>query len=110
MKFEFGQKVVCINNHFNYGQSRLKKGYIYTIEGFYICPCGSNQVTLVEIPDIISMRCKCHRTLIRRQSYYNWRFVPLEFSEIAFELPSEISEELYETNIPNSALQNVIML
>lgn len=101
MKFELGQKVLCVDDHFNYGPSRLKKGLIYTIDGFYLCPCGSHQVTVVEIPDIISMGCKCHRTLIRRQSYYNWRFVPLEFSEMVIELSSDINEELYEINSPS---------
>ena len=74
MKFKDRQKVLCVDDHFNYGQSRLKKGLVYTIDGFYRCSCGSNQVTLVEIPDVLSMRCKCHWTSIRRQSYYNWRF------------------------------------
>lgn len=78
MKFQVGQKVLCVNDHFNYGPSRLKKGNVYTIQDFYICPCGSFQLIVSEIPDVLSMRCKCNSTIIRRQSYYAWRFKPLE--------------------------------
>ena len=81
MEFKKGQIVLCIDDHFNYGQSRLKKGNVYTIQDFYKCPCGSDQLILLEIPDIITMRCKCGSTIFRRQSYYNWRFISMEYSE-----------------------------
>ena len=80
MNFQILQKVLCINNDFNYGPSHLIKGSVYTIDGFYLCPCGSHQVTLLEIQDITNMRFKCDRTRLRRQSYYNWRFIPLDDS------------------------------
>lgn len=98
MKFEFGQRVICVNDNFmSYCRYPVKKGSIYTIHGFYQCACGSHQVTLVEIPFLISMQCKCHRTLFRRQSYYNWRFVPLQSLEMTEESPFYIDEVLFET-------------
>ena len=105
MKFKIGQKVLCVDDHFNYGQSRLTQGSIYTIIGFYLCPCGSNQVTLLEIPDVLSMRCKCHHTSIRKQTYYNWRFVPLEYFEKFEEISSDINEVLEEIDVQNMDYQ-----
>ena len=105
MKFKLGQKVLCVDDHFDYGPSCLKKGSVYTIDGFYRCSCGSNQVTLVEIPDVLSMRCKCHQTSIRRQTYYNWRFVPLEYFEIFEELSSDINEVPEEIDVQNMEFQ-----
>ena len=93
MKFEVGQKVLCVNNHFNYGPSRLRKGKIYTICGFYLCACGSHQVILMEIPDMTNMKCGCQRSSFRMQSYYNWRFVPLKCSEILSE-QTDVLEEI----------------
>jgi hypothetical protein len=56
----------------------VKKGLVYTIDGFYKCPCGSDQVTLKERASTIEMICKCRRLSYRRQSYYSWRFIPEE--------------------------------
>lgn len=74
-----GQRLLCVNDHFNsYCAYPVKKGLVYTIDGFYKCPCGSDQVTLEERKAMIDMICKCNRLSYRRQSYYSWRFIPLE--------------------------------
>jgi len=98
MNFKTGQKVVCINDQFrSYCAYPIKKGVIYTIDGFYMCACGSSQVTLAERPCTINMKCRCSRISNRRQSYYDWRFVPLELLENIIEFPSEKKEETTET-------------
>ncbi len=80
MKFEIGQKVLCLDDHFStYCAYPVKKGSIYTINGFYECACGSHQVNLIEFQPVIKMRCKCQRTIYRRQSFYSWRFIPLDY-------------------------------
>ena len=102
MKLKTGQKVLCVNDHYNsYCKYPLIKGSIYTIHGLYQCHCGSPQVTLKEFPDEVNMKYKCPRTSERRQSYYNWRFIPLEYFEKFVKQSSEISESLGEINIQN---------
>ena len=82
MRFYIGQKVLCVNERFgSYCSHPVKKGLVYTIHGFYKCGCGSDQVTLFERPYINSMKCGCGRLATRRQSYYNWRFIPLQYFE-----------------------------
>ena len=109
MEFKLGQKVLCVNNHFNHGQSRLKKGSVYTIHGFYQCACRSRQVTLFEIPDVTNMGCKCHRTSVRRQSYYNWRFIPLEYFEKFMAISSKKKELVKEPNGQNVEPQKEVI-
>jgi hypothetical protein len=97
MKFQRGQKVVCINDRFSsYCSHPVIKGRVYTIQGSYRCVCGSNQVTLFEKPYNTYMKCGCGRVSERRQSYYNWRFLPLEYFENYVSLSSKknIPEEL----------------
>ncbi len=82
MNFHKGQKVLCVNDRFIiYCSYPVKKGKVYTIHDFYTCDCGSKQVTLTEKPYVDQMKCGCGRIEERRQSYYNWRFVPLEYFE-----------------------------
>lgn len=41
MNFKAGQKAVCVNDHFrSYCAYPVRKGLIYTIDGFYKCICG----------------------------------------------------------------------
>lgn len=83
MKFKVGQKVVCINDRYSsYCAYPLKKGAIYTIQGLYTCSCGSQQVFLVEVPEVTWVGCKCQSTSLRRHSYYAWRFRVLKYYEI----------------------------
>jgi hypothetical protein len=82
MNFSTGQLVLCINDKWDRDcVYPVKRGMIYTIHGFYKCPCGSDQLTLVEMPYVTSMICGCSRCTTRRRSYYSWRFTPLESSE-----------------------------
>jgi hypothetical protein len=86
MNFEVGQKVLCVNDHFgSYCAYPVFKDDIYTIHDLYQCPCGSRQVTLEEVPGRTVMGCKCTRTSERRQSYYDWRFIPLTYFECLLE-------------------------
>jgi hypothetical protein len=79
MNFKKGQKVYCVNGSYNsYCIHPIKKGSVYTIHGWYYCLCGSSQVTLKEFPDSTKMGCRCHRTSVRRQTFYSWRFIPLD--------------------------------
>ncbi len=95
MNFRVGQKVLCVNDKYGtYCAYPLKKGSVYTIHGFYKCPCGSQQVTLMEITGIINMGCRCDRTSTRRQSYFNWRFIPLEYFENLISISSHKEEML----------------
>jgi hypothetical protein len=41
------------------------------------------------------MRCRCFRTSYRRQSYFNWRFIPIEYFEKLISLSSD-KEEMQE--------------
>ncbi len=92
MPLKKGQKVVCINNsNRSFCRYPLRKGSIYTIHGFYKCPCGSRQVTLTEIPASTIMGCSCHRTSLRMHSYFSWRFKPLEYYEIYKDLLLDIN-------------------
>ena len=87
MNFRTGQKVVCVNDHFvRYCSYPIKKGVIYTIDGFYKCRCGSYQLTLRERSVFIDMICKCNRISYRRQSYYSWRFIPLDLFDNIIDL------------------------
>jgi hypothetical protein len=96
MKFYSGQKVLCVNDHFNPPCAyMIRKGSEYIIRGFYKCTCGSDQVTLVGIPDNpISMICRCGRISTRPQTYYSWRFIPIEYFESFICNSSEKQEEL----------------
>jgi hypothetical protein len=90
---------MCVNNHFrSYCAYPIRKGVVYTIDGFYKCACGSNQVTLVEKPSAIDMNCRCNRISYRRQSYYEWRFIPFEYFENIIEFSSDKKEKLEEVN------------
>ncbi len=100
MDFKTGQKVVCVNDHFrSYCPYPVKKGLTYTIDGFFLCPCGSRQVTLKEKPFSLEMRCGCGRISYRRQSYYSWRFIPIDLLTNFLHLtdkklfPAEIQKE-----------------
>ena len=82
MKFHRGQKVLCVNDRFrSYCSYPVIKGVVYTISDLYACDCGSSQVTLFEKPFMSTMKCGCGRVAERRQSYYSWRFIPLEYFE-----------------------------
>jgi hypothetical protein len=107
MMFQVGQKVLCINDHFSYCRYPLKEGLVYTIHGFYQCACGSHQVTLIEIPYTVNMGCRCHMSSIRRQSYYIWRFVPLEYFEEYADSSSDIEEVLEEKNVSSKSAYEV---
>jgi hypothetical protein len=90
MEFKTGQKVVCINpTCTRYCKYPLKKGAIYTVDGFYQCECGSRQVSISEKPAVLTMYCGCSRSANRRQTYYNWRFIPLELLTNFISLPSQ---------------------
>ncbi|MBN1132133.1 MAG: hypothetical protein JXR52_08660 [Bacteroidales bacterium] len=84
MNFRTGQKVICVNDRFNRKPVHaVKAGEIYYINGFYSCPsCQSLQFSLFEFPFYTLMGCKCGLTLERRQTFYAWRFVPLDEAEI----------------------------
>lgn len=103
MTFRTGQKVLCVNDYFrSFCAYPIRNGLIYTINGFYKCDCGSDQVTLIEIPWSINMGCECSRTSYRRQSYFNWRFLPLDYFEKFIDLSNnndEFPDEL-EIRIP----------
>ena len=93
VNFKTGQKVLCVNDHFrSYCAYPIRKGLIYTIHGFYKCDCGSDQVILKEVPESINMGCRCFRTSFRRQSYFTWRFMPLDYFEKFIDLSSDIKE------------------
>lgn len=82
MNFKVGQRVICINDSWSKQiPYPLRKGAVYTISGFYKCDCGSDQVTLEEVPFIINMVCRCNRSFLRRQSYFKWRFSTTESCE-----------------------------
>lgn len=82
MNFRTGQRVLCINDKYRtYCRYPLKKGLVYTVDGFYRCSCGSLQIMLAEIPGVTNMGCRCNRTTVRRQSYFVWRFIPMEYFE-----------------------------
>ena len=82
MNFKPGQKVLCVNDHFRtYCTFPVVKGTVYTISGTYTCACGSSQVILKERPLKIDMNCRCGFVSCRRQSFYDWRFIPIEYFE-----------------------------
>ncbi len=100
MNFKTGQKVLCVNDYFgSYCAYPIRKGLIYTIHGFYKCDCGSDQITLKEIPGSIIMGCRCFRTSFRRQSYFTWRFMPLDYFEKFIDLSSDIKKILEELDV-----------
>lgn len=102
MNLKVGQKVLCILDHYrSYCSYPVKKGSIYTIHGYYECPCGSQQVTLKEIIGVTNMGCKCNLTSYRRQSYYTWRFIPLNYFEIFKSLSWDKKEFSKEINVEN---------
>jgi hypothetical protein len=100
MKFKKGQQVLCVNASYGtYCAFPLKKGSIYSVDDFYECPCGSHQITLMEVPGLAKMGCRCDHSTFRRQSYFKWRFIPLEYFEKFIEYSEEAEvqkEELYE--------------
>ena len=89
MSYKIGQKVLCVDDRFDRQPVyAVKIGEVYTIKGFYNCPsCGSLQFILFEFPLHTLMGCKCGHTMDRRQSFYAWRFVPLEDQENTAEVP-----------------------
>ena len=99
MKFYPGQKVLCVNDYFFPRCAYpIRKGSVYTISGFYKCVCGSDQVTLTGIPDdAILMGCRCGRTSMRPQTYYSWRFIPIEYFEAFIGFSEVNKEELTES-------------
>jgi hypothetical protein len=106
MNFNTGQKVLCVNDHFgSYCAYAIRKGLIYTIHGFYKCDCGSDQVTLKEVPVFINMGCRCFRTSYRRQSYFSWRFMPLDYFEKFIDLSSDMNEIPDELDVRIPELQ-----
>ena len=89
MTFKEGQKVVCVDaRSLGYCKYPLQKGKIYTVASNYSCACGSRQISIVEQPEVLTMLCGCYRTAVRRQSYYNWRFIPLDLLTNFISLPS----------------------
>ncbi len=93
MNFKINQKVVCVNNrHSTYCSHPLVKGGIYTVYGFYTCSCGSEQILVEEIKDVVIMQCKCSRTYESRHTYYSWRFKPLDL----FHVYGDLFDENYE--------------
>lgn len=106
MNFNAGQKVLCVNDHFgSYCAYPIRKGLIYTILGFYKCDCGSDQVTLKEIPGFINMGCRCFRTSFRRQSYFSWRFIQLDYFENFIDLSSYMNKIQDEPDVRIHELQ-----
>lgn len=101
MQFKINQKVVCINNkHHGYCSHPLEKGGIYTVYGFCTCQCGSEQIFLDEISDVVLMKCKCNRLSERRHSYYAHRFRPLQFFNLYHELLDESVELGDKSDLP----------
>lgn len=79
-KIGAGDKVVCKYPKRSFScPNPLVKGEIYTVAGIYVCQCSSVQICLEEADYDISMICKCGREEWRRQSYYAWRFQPLQY-------------------------------
>jgi len=91
MSYRIGQKLLCIDDRFDHRPTHaVKAGEVYTLTGFYYCPaCQSPQFTLSEFPFTTRMRCGCGHTRERRQTFYAWRFVPLEEQENVAEVPEE---------------------
>lgn len=99
--FKIGQKVVCINaRYYNGSIYPLTKGKIYTVYGFYTCDCGSEQIYLEEIPDVVTILCLCNRTGVRRHSYYAFRFRPLQYYDAYNELFQNKKEQGKKADIP----------
>lgn len=92
MKFRKGQMVRCVNDGFNNRPPAYKVtiGAVYTVEDTYQCPvCNSEQNILFEFPLHTSMGCRCPNTTYMRQTFYAWRFEPVEDSEYE----PEVSED-----------------
>ena len=115
MNFKIGQRVLCVNDYkMRYCLYPIRKGLVYTIAGFYKCSCGSDQVTLSEVPCMTNMVCKCEKISYRRQSYYAWRFIPMGYFEKFTDLSKEkqgkkkeyisINEEVHEDVTRESSL------
>ena len=101
MNFKIGQKVVCINARYKtYCACPLVKGNIYTVYGFYTCECGSEQIYVDEVTEIVLMGCRCHRTGMRRHSYYSDRFRPLQYYDIYNKLFEKNKEVGGKSDIP----------
>jgi len=94
MQFEAGQKIVCINaNWKGYCRYPLTKGAVYTVHSTYRCTCGSRQIALREYAAVLNVVCCCSQIITRRQTYYEWRFVPLDLFEEIIAIPKEKAEE-----------------
>ena len=103
MTYKEGQKVVCVDPTCKtYCRYPLKKGAIYTIHGHYQCTCGSLQVALEEYQEVLNMHCGCSRISHRRQTYYEWRFMPLDLFTNFIAIPTVKSED-QEVTIEESA-------
>ena len=87
MNFKFNQKLVCVHDNYkSYCAFPLKKGKVYTVQGFHKCQCGSFQINLKEVEPVVLMRCGCGAVSMRRQSYYYWRFRPLQYYYLNMQL------------------------
>ena len=94
MTYKKGQKVVCVDPSCKtFCRYPLKKGAIYTIDSQYQCECGSPQVALKEYQDVLNMHCGCSRISHRRQTYYEWRFMPLDIFTNFIAIPAVKSED-----------------
>jgi len=109
MNFKTGQKVLCVNDHFRtYCAFPVVKGTVYTISGTFKCECGSSQVILKERPLKIDMNCRCGFFSFRRQSFYDWRFIPLTYFERFISL-SDINSS-YKGNVEgNPAIHKEVL-
>lgn len=108
MNFKAGQKVLCILDQYNsYCKFPLKRGSVYTVNGFYKCACGSLQITLAEITGVTKMGCRCHRTSVRRQSYFIWRFIPMEYFEAFISSSSDTEKKTLSKVFKEFALTTV---
>lgn len=94
MNYEAGQKVVCINATWKgYCRYPLKKGAVYTVHSNYRCTCGSRQIAFMEYADVLNVVCCCSQIISRRQTYYEWRFMPLDLFKEIMSMPEDKTEE-----------------
>jgi hypothetical protein len=101
MEFTIGQKIVCIDARYKtFCAFPLKKGKIYTVSGFFKCECSSEQLFLHGISQFVRMGCACNRTSLRRQSYFTWRFKPLQYYNLYKDLYENVGESGDITDIP----------
>lgn len=95
MNFKKGQKVVCVDDRI-YGTLKplnLKKGNIYTVDGFSCCTdCGLATIFVAELNEKIISVCICGHSQLERQNYLVKRFVPAEDTAQQDLLKESISE------------------